>query len=237
MNFSDNFDGSKAEEWTPYGIWYNQDGVLTANGGPTDGEAWTYYYLNNRRYKDFTMEFDVLSQKANQFGVVLRTSTQTAEPDLKDGYAIMNDKAWAFFGKFNGRWNTINTETGNGVPGSDVLTEYEIAGNVPKHWKIVAKDGVISVYFDGAQTPSMQVQDNAYTSGLIGFRCLTQPNEEASVKIANFSITGDGSTTTEAGYIKTGDQADYTLWIALAAVALIGGAAVFTVRKKGCKDR
>ena len=48
------------------------------------------------------------------------------------------------------------------------------------------------------------------------------------MKIANFSITGDGSTTTEAGYIKTGDQADYT-------VDCPGGGSLN--RRRGCIHR
>ena len=188
--WEDDFESEKGGSYTPYGLWWNDyvsantgrdySGVLANEGGATTG--WAYYYLKDMAFDDFIMEFDVVEQISGQFGVVLRAGDPGPGDDQGDGYAVMYDTDWAFVGTLDGTFRQIQTATeGNAYacqPGS--------TANV--HWKIVAEDNVISVYFNGAETPSIQVTDDTYHSGAIGFRVLAEANQ-TNVILDNLTIT------------------------------------------------
>lgn len=184
QTWTDDFNSDKGGSYTPYGIFWNQNGALTI-GDENSLAGWTYYYLNDYVWGDFTMEFDVVGQ-SNSFGAVIRANNPGAGPDDGDGYAIMSDRAYVFVGKLSGTWQQVTTPEESYAcphPGDSV------------HWKIVAQGDTISVYFDYSDVPSIVVKDDTWSSGQIGFRCLVNQGQTAAT-VKNLVVTQDGSPNT-----------------------------------------
>ena len=205
--WEDDFNSGKGGSYTPYGLWWNDyvsantgrdySGLLANEGGDTT--SWAYYYLKERTFEDFVMEFDVVEQASGQFGVVLRAGDPGPGADQGDGYAVMYDKDWAFVGTLNGQFQQIKTA----IEGNAYACQPGVTTNV--HWKIVAEGNVISVYFNGATTPSIQVTDDTYQRGAIGFRVLANAGE-TNVILDNLTITEIG-TESPGDNVDTGDTA------------------------------
>lgn len=211
QEWKDDFKSGKGGSYTPYGIYWNENGALTI-GGAESMAGWTYYYLNDMVWGDFTMEFDVEGQ-ANSFGAVIRANKPGAGPDDGDGYAIMSDRAWCFVGKLKGTWEQIKTpENSHACPHPGDTA----------HWKIVARGETISVYFNHSDTPSIVVNDSTWSAGQIGFRCLVNQGQAGAVTVKNLVVIQEGNP-------KTGDISG--VFAALLVVSGIGTVAL--ISKKG----
>ncbi len=230
VTFEDSFDGSKADQYTPYGMWWNSaaeghgtEGTLTNEGGTGDG--WAFYWLKDLIWKDITVEFDVVEQNSS-FGVVLRAGNPGAGADSAMGYAVMYDLNWAFFGNMNGVWRTLNTDSGHQL--DTYPTECQPEGGKITHWKIECIGEEIKVYFNNAETPSMAMKADLYEQGAFGFRCFAPAGKISNV-IDNLKITGTAGEQKPAGpaivdpevYVvysdefdgsKAGDYTPYGIW-------------------------
>lgn len=188
QSWNDDFGSNKGGNYTPYGYWWNMNGVLTV-GDPNAAAGVSYYWLNDYIWDDFVMEFDVINQ-TNQFGVIFRASNPTGSDCQSQGYGVLSDCSWAFFVAENGSFSTFDTivdgsRWANPVDGCAWASQ---PGTQNVHWKIVAKGERIEVYFNNAQTPSMAMDASLYSSGYIGFRTWNNGGETTAV-IDNLVIT------------------------------------------------
>ena len=198
ISWSDDMNGDKGGSYTPYGLWWNDTvstmtntnyhDVLGNEGGKEDGI--TYYYLNDYKFKDLVMEFDVIStaEKA-QYGVVFRAGNPGDKSDQADGYTVMYDGEWVFVGKLNGKFEQITSE--NSVYAYNPSEN----GISLKHWKVVCVGNTIAVYFNGSEIPAIVVEDSTYSVGQVGFRAFAPANAVKNVVIDNFTVKGTGTYT------------------------------------------
>ncbi|MBQ7247658.1 MAG: hypothetical protein IJS22_06180 [Lachnospiraceae bacterium] len=198
LEWTDDFNHGKGGAYTAYGWWWNDyasshsgtdyTGTLGNEGGDESGI--TYYYLKDYIFDDFTMEFDVVNVAAGaQYGVVLRAGNPGAGADQGDGYIVMYDGSWMFAGRIDGHFTQItNTPSRYAYnPGDNGIT--------PTHWKVVVSGSLISVYLNGSDTAAIQVRDNTFTAGQVGFRALAPANAASSFVVDNLSIRGTGPAT------------------------------------------
>lgn len=196
VSWFDDMNSSKGDEYTAYGLWWNNavsamtqtdyQGVLGNEGGSVDGI--TYYYLNNYKFDDLVMEFDVVSTSSNaQYGVVLRAGNPGDGVDQGDGYTVMYDGDWVFAGKLNGQFTQITSTP------TDYIYNPSDHGVVITHWKIVCVGENMAVYFNHSTEPAIWVTDSTYTSGSVGFRAFSPANTVNNVVIDNVSIKGTGT--------------------------------------------
>ena len=196
VSWFDDMNSSKGDEYTAYGLWWNNavsamtqtdyQGVLGNEGGSVDGI--TYYYLNNYKFDDLVMEFDVVSTASNaQYGVVLRAGNPGDGIDQGDGYTVMYDGDWVFAGKLDGQFTQITATP------TDYIYNPNDHGVVITHWKIVCVGENIAVYFNHSTEPAIWVTDSTYTSGSVGFRAFSPANTVNNVVIDNVSVKGTGT--------------------------------------------
>lgn len=190
QTWTDDFAGDKGGNYDVYGYWWNMEGQLKV-GDPNAVAGWCYYYLKDMTWNNFVMEFDVENQ-ANAFGVVLRAGDPGPGPDQGDGIAVMYDGNWAFFGLMNGAWHPADEQIEDKNWATPVEgKEWPVAcqpGGGNNHWKIVAEEDMIKVYFNNAQEPSMAIATDYYKSGAIGFRALNAGGQITAI-VKNLSIT------------------------------------------------
>ncbi len=196
VSWSDDMNSSKGDKYTAYGLWWNNAvsamtqtdyrGVLGNEGGSVDGI--TYYYLNNYKFNDLVMEFDVAAASSNaQYGVVLRAGNPGDGVDQGDGYTVMYDGNWVFAGKLDGQFTQITS-----TPSAYAYNPSE-HGVTITHWKIVCVGENIAVYFNNSSEPAIWVTDSTYTSGSVGFRAFSPANTVNNVVIDNVLVRGTGT--------------------------------------------
>ncbi|MBQ8802607.1 MAG: hypothetical protein IJZ53_03090 [Tyzzerella sp.] len=196
ISWTDDMSSSKGDKYTAYGLWWNNavsamtqtdyTGVLGNEGGSIDGI--TYYYLNDYKFEDFVMEFDVVSTaQGSQYGVVLRAGNPGDGADQGDGYTVMYDGSWVFAGKLNGQFTQITS-----TPSAYAYNPSD-HGVTITHWKVVCVGENIAVYFNGSTEPAIWVTDATYTTGSVGFRAFAPAGVTSNVVIDNVSINGTGT--------------------------------------------
>jgi len=190
-NFTDNFDGTKTDQWLRVnnGDWKHQNNELVLT---KEAQGPCFYFINNKVYRDFTMEFDLLEQKT-EFAVMLRSATPI---QACNGFKLVNnanknnDTFFAYnrdmAGDTAGFWDFGGT--GVGFP----VLNYADNSTFPSHWKIVASGNTIQVYYNNSTTPHMGMKTLVSLPGAVGFLIRTPAdftNGAVAARVKNFSIT------------------------------------------------
>jgi len=154
--YADRFDDGVADGWTTYGgTWAVSGGAYTASGGGGPKAL-----ANTFTSGDFTYDADV-TFNGGQAGLIFRVNNPGAGTDVYQGYYAGLTAAGVIVGKANNGWTGLGS-----------LVTPLTSGTV-YHMRVVARGPSIKVYVNDMVTPKVSVTDSSYSSGAIGFRCLS----------------------------------------------------------------
>ena len=180
--------------WVPYGgSWALIDGGLNIAGD--SATVWPKL-ISDSDYQHFTIEADLVGVRSG--GIVFRSNDPAVGADAFNGYYVGYDSNYAFFGKDDGGWSTINTG------GADAIGTTPLAYKERMHWKLEVSGNTFTLYVDDMETPLIQNYDNTFTAaGGVGFRVFATDGLAAG-RFENVVITPiadeDAKYTTEGTY-------------------------------------
>lgn len=185
-NFSDAFNNTDSiANWTTHGgNWKIVDGQysVTADSGAKSIAAKT-------NFTDITYDVDVkVTANQQNAGLLFRASNLSVGADSFNGYyvGIGNDGNFqgAILGKSNGSWTEIARKS--------MIIDF----NVSHHIKVVAISSKIKIYVDDMNTPKIDISDDSFNAGSVGFRTwktdIKYDNVIANVYEENINDTARG---------------------------------------------
>jgi len=172
---NESFDDQWTGHWTTFGgNWYVLNHMLhTAPGSGNGAKA----VAMGSAFTNVTLDVNVSVGPVGDAGLIFRASKPDIGSDAYFGYyaGINAANAEVEFGYASNSWHPLAT-----IP----LT---IVSNTPYHLRVVANGPRIRVYVQDMGTPMIDMQDAAWTHGMVGVRdYCTDPNQ-SSATFADFN--------------------------------------------------
>ena len=182
-SYTDNFSNNKMLNWVHVGGSFNANngslnaGWIEAGGGGRAGKA----YVPNSSYGNLNYEADIKLCDTGDAGVMFHAYKVAKGADAFNGYyagySAINNKV--ILGKCNG---SSYTEIASVTKTIDANTYY--------HIKVEDVDGRIKVYFNNESSACISVNDQTYSSGMIGVR-----HYNSDAKFDNINVTVNTTST------------------------------------------
>jgi len=157
-SFTENFDPSWCARWTTFGgNWLARNGSLsTVPASPNGAKA----LAMATAFTNFTYEGDVSVGSEGNAGLIFRVSKPDIGSDAYCGYyiGINSGSSQLEFGYANNGWHEISN------------VSMRFAANKFYHLKVQAFGPHLKIFVDHSTHPALDVQDDHFSSGMIGVR-------------------------------------------------------------------
>ncbi|HEY1789856.1 MAG TPA: beta-L-arabinofuranosidase domain-containing protein [Verrucomicrobiae bacterium] len=175
-SFTENFDPSWCSRWTTFGgNWLVRNGVLsTVPASPNGAKALAMATV----FTNFTYEGNVSVGPEGNAGLIFRVSKPDIGADAYCGYylGINSGSSELELGYASNGWHEIAT-----MPMSFTANKFY-------HLKIQASGPQLKIFVDHAARPTLGIEDDHFSSGMIGVRDFCTDHEQSLSAYSNLLV-------------------------------------------------
>ncbi len=176
-SFAENFDSAWSQRWTVFGgNWSARAGVLSTVPASANGAK---ALAMETAFTNFTYEADVSVGAAGNAGLIFRVSKPDIGADAYCGYyvGISPQNSELEFGCASNFWQVITN-----VP-------MKFSANKFYHLKVQATGSRFKIFVDGDAQPAMDLNDDHFSSGMIGVRDYGSDGKKSLSSYSNLLAT------------------------------------------------